>query len=87
MRNALIYTGKKVTFNHNEQMAYTNLIKNEDGFEIRKNMDDQKMNSLPIRLEIYLQTSKIADVIELINLLFFIFLYFNSIYDFNEPVP
>ena len=55
MRNSLIYTGKKVTFNYIEQLAYINVIKNEDDFEIRKSLEDQKVISMPIRLELYFQ--------------------------------
>ena len=58
-----------------------NIIRNEEDFEIRKNIEDSRINSIPIRLESYLKKSKLGDLIELINLIIVTFLYFNFIYE------
>jgi len=38
--------GKKVAFNYNEQIAYHNMIKNDDNYEIRKIYEESKSHSL-----------------------------------------
>lgn len=54
MKNGLIYMGKKVAFNYDEQMAYFNMIKNDDDYEIRKLYDENKSHSIQQRFEVYL---------------------------------
>ena len=69
MRSSLIYTGKKISFNYNEQVVFQNIIQNEDDFEIRKSLEDHKANSISARLELYFQQTKIGDLIEYLNLI------------------
>jgi len=54
MKNALLYMGKKVVFNYNERLAYYNMIKNDDNYEIRKMHEESKSHALHQRLEVYL---------------------------------
>jgi hypothetical protein len=80
MRNSLIYLGKQVAFNYNEQIAFHNMIKNDDEYEIRKSLDDHKSSSLSLKFENYLLRSKMGEFIELVNILFTLFFLYNFFY-------